>query len=214
MIVIGIAGGSGAGKTTVARSVAEQLGLENVSYLSQDWYYADHTHLPFDEREKLNMDHPNAFDSQLLIHHLVELRQGNSIEVPDYNFIEHSRKKDTTIMAPKSVVILEGILILAIPEVRAVLDFKVFVDADADIRLIRRLERDIKERGRTYDSTIKRYLSTVRPMHEAFVEPSKRYADIIVPRGGDNNIAISMLADLVEHYAVHKQGQNNHSINS
>ena len=203
-MIIGIAGGSGAGKTTVARSIAEGLGQENVAYLSQDWYYMDHSQLTLEERAKLNMDHPNAFDSQLLIAHLNQLRQGFSIEVPAYDFSSFNRTIATTPMSPKSVVILEGILILAIPELRSVLDFKVFVDADPDIRLIRRLERDIKERGRTFDETIKRYLSTVRPMHEAFVEPSKRYADIIVPRGGENDIATNLLADLVEHYANHK----------
>lgn len=203
-MIIGIAGGSGAGKTTVARSIAEGIGQENVAYLSQDWYYMDHTHLTLEERAKLNMDHPNSFDSQLLIAHLNQLHQGLTIEVPAYDFGSFNRTTDTTPMSPKSVVILEGILILAIPELRSVLDFKVFVDAAPDIRLIRRLERDIKERGRTFDETIKRYLSTVRPMHEAFVEPSKRYADLIVPRGGENDIATNVLADLVEHYANHK----------
>jgi uridine kinase len=203
-MIIGIAGGSGAGKTTVARSIAEGLGQENVAYLSQDWYYKDHSHLTLGERAKLNMDHPNAFDSQLLIAHLNQLRQGFPIEVPAYDFGSFNRTTATTPMSPKSVVILEGILILAIPELLSVLDFKVYVDADPDIRLIRRLERDIKERGRTFDETIKRYLSTVRPMHEAFVEPSKRYADLIVPRGGENDIATNLLADLVEHYANHK----------
>jgi uridine kinase len=203
-MIIGIAGGSGAGKTTVASSIAERLGKENVAYLSQDWYFQDQSDLTMEERGKLNMDHPNAFDSQLLVAHLNQLRQGVPIETPTFDFTTYTRNPTTTPMSPQSVVILEGILVLAIPELRTVLDFKVFVDADPDIRLIRRLERDIKERGSTFDNTIKRYLSTVRPMHEAFVEPSKRYADIIVPRGGENEMATNLLADLVEHYAVHK----------
>ncbi len=203
-MIIGIAGGSGAGKTTVARNIAERLGRENVDYLSQDWYYLDRSYLSLKEREKLNLDHPNAFDSRLLTSHLNQLRQGFPIEVPIYDYSIHNRTAKTMPMSPKSVAILEGILVLAIAELRSILDFKVFVDADPDIRLIRRLERDIKERGSTLESTIERYLSTVKPMHDAFVEPSKRYADIIVPRGGQNEIATNLLVDFVEHYAVHR----------
>ncbi|MBP1743078.1 MAG: uridine kinase [Firmicutes bacterium] len=203
MIIIGIAGGSGAGKTTVARTIAERLGSENVDYLSQDWYYKDLSHMTIEEREKANLDHPNAFDTKLLVSHLNLLHQGKPIEVPVYDYGAHTRKKETVHMSPKSVAILEGILVLAIEELRSVLDFKVFVDADPDIRLIRRLERDIKERGSTYDNTIKRYLSTVKPMYDAFIEPSKRHADIIVPRGGDNENATNLLAEMVEHYAGH-----------
>ncbi|MEQ8200124.1 MAG: uridine kinase [Syntrophomonadaceae bacterium] len=210
MLVVGIAGGSGAGKTTVARSIAEKLGKENVAYLSQDWYYLDMSHLPLEERKQMNMDHPNAFDNNLLIAHLSQMRQGLVIDVPTYEFGQYTRGLATTPLAPQSVVLLEGILVLAIPEVREVLDFKVYVDADADIRLIRRLNRDIQERGINYQDTIHRYLSTVRPAHEAFVEPSKRYADIIVPRGGENEIATNLLADLVEHYAI-KLKNNNHT---
>ncbi len=202
MIIVGIAGGSGAGKTTVARTIAERFNKENVNYLSQDWYYKDQSKLTQAEREKKNLDHPNAFDNELLVTHLLSLKSGHSIEVPRYDFTNHSRMLETIPMEPKSVVILEGILILAIEKVRSVLDFKVFVDADPDVRLIRRLERDIKERGSSFDETIKRYLQTVKPMHEAFVEPSKMYADIIVPRGGQNEIATEVLADLVEHYAA------------
>lgn len=203
MMIIGIAGGSGAGKTTVARTIAERLGQENVAYLSQDWYYKDRSNMSLKEREKVNLDHPNAFDSKLLLSHLNLLRQGLPIEIPVYDYSIHSRTKETRHMAPQSVAILEGILVLAIEELRSVLDFKVFVDADPDIRLIRRLERDIKERGITYDNTIKRYLSTVKPMYDAFIEPSKRYADIIVPRGGENENATNLLAEMVEHYADH-----------
>lgn len=203
--IIGIAGGSGAGKTTVARTVAEKLGKENVAYLSQDWYYMDRSHMTFAEREKENLDHPKAFDSQLLISHLNMLRNGLTIEVPIYDYSTHNRTSCTKTMEPKSVAILEGILVLAIEEVRSMLDFKIFVDADPDIRLIRRIQRDIRERGSTFDNTIKRYLATVKPMHDAFVEPSKRFADIIIPRGGQNEIATELLGDLVEHYVFHKK---------
>lgn len=208
MLIIGIAGGTGAGKTTVARSIAERLGGENVSYLSQDWYYHDRSGLTMEEREQLNLDHPDSFDNQLLLDHLSQLRQGNSIEVPAYDYLAHSRTARTVPMSAKQVVILEGILVLAILEIRAVLDIKVFVEADPDIRLIRRLERDMKERGSTLETAIKRYLTSVKPMHEAFIEPSKRHADIIVPRGGQNEIAISLLSSLVEHYLPNhlKQG--------
>lgn len=200
--IIGIAGGSGAGKTTVARTIAEKLGKENVAYLSQDWYYRDRSHMAFEEREKENLDHPNAFDTQLLISHLNQLRRGLPIEVPIYDYSVHNRTAKTMTMSPKSVAILEGILVLAISEVRSILDFKIFVDADPDIRLIRRIERDIRERGSTYEKTIKRYLSTVKPMHDAFVEPSKRCADIIIPRGGQNDIATELLVNVIEHYAL------------
>ncbi len=206
MMIVGIAGGSGAGKTTVARSIAERLGQENVAYISQDWYYLDQSHLSLEERKQLNLDHPNAFDSQLLITHLEQMRQGLVIDVPTYLFGQYTRGTDTVPLEPKRVVLVEGILVLSVPELRSAFDFKVFVDADADIRLIRRLNRDIKDRGISFEDTIDRYLATVRPMHEAFVEPSKRYADIIIPRGGDNEVATNLLAILVEHYAYHKYG--------
>jgi len=208
MIIVGIAGGSGAGKTTVARTIAESIGRENVGYLSQDWYYKDLSHLTEKELKEKNLDHPDAFDSELLAAHLNRLKEGEAIGVPAYDFLTHSRIDNRMQMEPKSVTILEGILILAIEELRSVLDFKIFVDADPDIRLLRRLERDIKERGTSFDNTIKRYLSSVKPMHEAFVEPSKRHADIIVPRGGQNEIATAVLGDLVSHYAKHQMDEN------
>ncbi|MDD2371521.1 MAG: uridine kinase [Firmicutes bacterium] len=203
-MIIGIAGGSGAGKTTVARTVAERMGEENVGYLSQDWYYLDHSNMSEEEIAKENLDHPDAFDSKLLVKHLRELKEGKSIDVPIYDFNTHSRINSGMILKPKGVIVLEGILVLAIEELRSMLDFLIYVDADADIRLIRRMERDIKERSKTYDETIKRYLSSVKPMHDAFVEPSKRFADIIVPRGGDNELATDLLSDFVEHYTIHK----------
>ncbi len=205
MIIVGIAGGSGAGKTTVARTIAERFSKENVNYLSQDWYYRDLSDLPPDELEKKNLDHPSAFDNELLLSHLKSLKEGQCIEVPSYDFTTHSRIEKTMNMQPRAVLILEGILILAIEKVRSIIDLKIFVDADPDIRLIRRLERDIKDRGSSFDETIKRYLSTVKPMHEAFVEPSKMHADIIVPRGGANEIATVVLADLVQHYVIDLQ---------
>jgi uridine kinase len=200
LLIIGIAGGTGAGKTTVARAIAGRLGTDDVTYMQQDWYYLDRSQLTLEERDKLNLDHPDSFDSQLLLSHLNQLRQGLTIEAPTYDYLAHTRGPKTISMPARPVVILEGILVLAIPDILSVLDIKVFVDADPDIRLIRRLERDIRERGNTMESAIKRYLTTVKPMHEAFVEPSKRHADIIVPRGGQNEIAIDLLSSLVENY--------------
>ena len=203
MNIIGITAGSGAGKTTVAKTIAERLGKNNGVYISQDWYYKDQTHLSAQEREKLNLDPPNAFDNDLLIADLAKLRSGQDIEAPIYDFGAQARSKKTTSIESKPVVILEGILILAIPKLVPMIDIKIFVDAEPDIRLIRRIERDIRERNSTYESTIARYLTTVKPMHDAFIEPSKIQADIIVPRGGQNDIATDMLGDLVEHYSHH-----------
>ncbi len=192
-IVIGIAGGSGSGKTLVSRNILEDLGSDKVVILEQDSYYKELTHLPFEERIKVNFDHPDAFDMELLISHLKALIAGQPIEQPLYDFKIHSRKKETRRIAGSLIIILEGILILDDPHLRELMDIKVFVDTDADLRFIRRLKRDIIERGRSLESVIQQYTETVRPMHLEFVEPSKRYSDLIVPEGGYNWVAVDLL---------------------
>ncbi|GAB6087652.1 uridine kinase [Alkaliphilus crotonatoxidans] len=195
-VIIGIAGGTGSGKTTLARRLKE--GFEDdVLLLCQDYYYHSFNHLSHEERKKLNFDHPNAFDTQLLIEQLKSLKNFEAIRRPVYSFIEHLRLEETVEEAPKKVIILEGILIFENPELVELMDIKVFVDTDSDIRFARRLIRDIHDRGRDIDSVINQYLNTVKPMHEAFVEPSKKKADIIIPEGGMNHVAYSMLVDKV-----------------
>ena len=189
---IGIAGGSGSGKSTVVRRVAEAVG-DYVAVLEMDAYYKDQSNMPFEERVKVNYDHPFAFDIDLFIGHIKELKQGRPIEKPTYSFSEHTRTSKVTRVNPAGVVIIDGILVLEDERVRALMDVKVYVDTDADVRFIRRLVRDTRDRGRTTESVIRQYLDTVRPMHNQFVEPTKRYADIIVPEGGFNNVAIDML---------------------
>ena len=189
---IGIAGGSGSGKSTVVRRVAEAVG-DYVAVLEMDAYYKDQSNMPFEERVKVNYDHPFAFDIDLFIGHIKELKQGRPIEKPTYSFSEHTRTSKVTRVNPAGVVIIDGILVLEDERVRALMDVKVYVDTDADVRFIRRLVRDTRDRGRTTESVIRQYLDTVRPMHNQFVEPTKRYADIIVPEGGFNNVAIEML---------------------
>ena len=189
---IGIAGGSGSGKSTVVRRVAEAVG-DYVAVLEMDAYYKDQSNMPFEERVKVNYDHPFAFDIDLFISHIKELKQGRPIEKPTYSFSEHTRTSKVTRVNPAGVVIIDGILVLEDERVRALMDVKVYVDTDADVRFIRRLVRDTRDRGRTTESVIRQYLDTVRPMHNQFVEPTKRYADIIVPEGGFNNVAIEML---------------------
>lgn len=196
-VLIGIAGGTGSGKTTVAQRITEFLKGEKVVLISQDSYYKDRSHLPMEEREKINYDHPDAFDTDLLVEHLKMLKDGKAIEMPVYDFVLHIRKKERILVEPGDVVILEGILVLHDERLRKLMDIKIYVDTDDDIRFIRRLERDIKERGRTIDSVIRQYLETVRPMHLQFVEPSKRYADIIIPEGGFNDVAIEMVTSTI-----------------
>lgn len=195
-VIIGIAGGTGSGKTTLARRLKEAFE-EDVVLLCQDYYYKSFNHLCLEERKKLNFDHPNSFDTELLIQDLKRLRQLQSIERPVYSFVQHMRLKETHQELSKRVVILEGILIFENPELAKLMDIKVFVDTDADIRFARRLMRDINDRGRDINSVVNQYLQTVKPMHEAFVEPSKKNADIIIPEGGMNNVALSMLVDKV-----------------
>lgn len=195
-ILVGIAGGTGSGKTTVARRILDAFD-EEVICLDMDSYYRDLSHMTKEERRSVNFDHPDAFDTELFIRHLDRLGEGESIEKPVYSFSESVRTGETISVSPAPIILVEGILVLAEPEVRELLDAKLFVDADDDIRFIRRLQRDVAERARSLESVIDQYTSTVRPMHYSFVEPSKRYADVIIPRGGKNDIAISMVvADL------------------
>lgn len=202
MLIIGIAGGTGSGKTTVAERLVDELGTESVVLLSQDSYYMDNRHLSMDERERINYDHPESVDGGLLLQHLRQLRRGEPIDMPQYDFSIHSRMDSAVKVAPKSVIVLEGILLFADPDIREELDIKVFVDTDADVRALRRLMRDIRERGRSVESVCTQYLETVKPMHDAFVEPSKRFADLIIPEGGRNEIAIGVLTSTVQSYRV------------
>lgn len=196
--MIGIAGGTGSGKTTFALALQAAAGEDSV-IISQDSYYVANTHLSFEERLKINYDHPDAFEDQLLIEHLQKLRRGEPIEVPIYDFTAYVRTDRTIPVRPRRIVLVEGILVLANPELRSLFDLKVFVDTDPDVRLLRRLTRDVKERGRSLESVHHQYLSTVKPMHEAFVEPSKKYADLIVPQGGRNQVALETVAALRQY---------------
>lgn len=200
MLIIGIAGGTGSGKTTVAERLVDELGGNNVVLLSQDSYYMGNHHLSMEQRERINYDHPESVDGALLLQHLRQLRQGQAIDMPQYDFSTHNRKEETVKVAPKSVIVLEGILLFSDPSIRNELDIKVFVDTDADVRVLRRLMRDMRERGRSVESVCTQYLETVKPMHDAFVEPSKRFADLIIPEGGRNEIAIGVLSSRVQSY--------------
>lgn len=195
-IIIGIAGGTGSGKSTLADNIRKEFA-DNISMLSHDYYYKSHSDLSFDERRKLNFDHPDAFDTDLLIQHLTELKNGKTIYRPNYSFVEHIREEQTFKVVPKKVILVDGILIFENKELRDMMDIKIFVDTDADIRFIRRLIRDVRDRGRTIESVIEQYKSTVKPMHEQFVEPSKKYADIIVPEGGYNHVALNMIIEKI-----------------
>jgi len=197
-LVIGIAGGSGSGKTTVAQEILQRVGPEKIAFLQHDSYYKDLSGLPPTQRAEINFDHPNSLETDLLIEHIASLRDGRSIEVPIYDFSTHSRTDQTFTVQPRRVILVEGILIFTEARLRELFDVKIFVDTDSDIRFIRRLERDISERGRTTESVIRQYQSTVRPMHMEFVEPSKRYADVIIPEGGHNTAALDMVTARVE----------------
>lgn len=197
-ILIGISGGTGSGKSTVARAIFKSQPEKNIAIIQQDSYYKDQSHLSFEERKKTNYDHPLAFDTDLLIQHLNMLLQNIPINKPIYDFEKHTRMKKTEYVEPKDIIILEGIMILDDPKLRNMLDIKIFVDTDADVRIIRRIIRDINERGRTLESVIEQYMTTVRPAHLQFVEPNKRYADIIIPEGGFNQVAIDIVVAKIQ----------------
>jgi uridine kinase len=196
-VLIGIAGGTGSGKTTLAKRLKNTFG-DDVVLLCQDFYYNSFDNLTYEERKRMNFDHPDAFDSELMIEQLKKLKNFEPVERPTYSFVDYKRMNETIREEPKRVIILEGILIFNNPQLTELMDIKVFVDTDADIRLTRRLMRDIHERGRNIDSVVNQYLNTVKPMHEAFVEPSKKYADVIIPEGGMNTVAFSMLVDRIK----------------
>jgi uridine kinase len=197
-VVIGVTGGSGSGKTSVTKAIYESFKDRSILVIEQDYYYKDQSHLPFEERLKTNYDHPLAFDNDLLIEHLERLLRYEPIEKPVYDYALHTRSNQVINVDPKDVIILEGILVLEDERLRNLMDIKLFVDTDADIRIIRRLQRDIQERGRTLDSVIDQYTNVVRPMHNQFIEPTKRYADIIIPEGGQNFVAIDLMVTKIQ----------------
>ncbi|OYQ67885.1 uridine kinase [Aerococcus sp. 1KP-2016] len=192
-IIIGVTGGTGSGKTTVTRKIMEEFGDVSLAYIPQDAYYKDQSHLTMDERVKTNYDHPLAFDTELLNQHITALLNGQAIQMPVYDFTQHNRSTETITVEPKEVIIIEGILIFSDKDLRDLMDIKVFVDTDDDIRIIRRIKRDMAERGRSLDSIIDAYTTVVKPMHEQFIEPTKKFADIIIPEGGSNNVAIDLM---------------------
>ena len=196
-VTIAVAGGTGSGKTTISNALLERVGHHHIAYLPHDAYYKDLNHLAMTQRREVNFDHPDSLDTDLLIEHVQHLQRWLPVKRPVYDFTKHRRTEDWADVGPQPIILVEGILIFAEPELRRLFDVKIFVDTDADLRFIRRLRRDIAERGRTVDSVIDQYLNTVRPMHMKFVEPSKRYADVIIPEGGFNTVAIDMVADRI-----------------
>lgn len=198
MIIIGIAGGTGSGKTTVVRKIMEQLPPNEVAVITQDSYYLDNSHLPMEQRKEINFDHPDSIEFNLLTRHLAELRNGRSIEEPQYSYLTCTRQEETRTVHPRSVLIVEGILVLSDASLRNFLDIKVYVDCDSDLRLSRVIQRDIKKRGRNIEEVLTRYEETVRPSHLQFIEPTKRFADIIIPEGGNNMIAIDILTNFIK----------------
>jgi|TARA_R110002110_G_scaffold194419_1_gene403275 uridine kinase len=199
MLIIGIAGGTGSGKTTVVEQIIAELPKDEVCIISQDSYYTDTSHLIYDERVKINFDHPNSIDFDLMLSHLRELRNGKSFEQPIYSFIDHNRTNETITTFPKKVVIVEGILILSHPEIREMFDINVYVHADSDERLIRRLKRDILDRGRDLNEVLDRYQNTLKPMHKQFIEPTKEFADIIIPTNKLNKVAVKLIQNIIHH---------------
>lgn len=202
-IIIGVAGGSASGKTTVSQAILRRVGADRIAYIPHDLYYRDLSHLPLEQRARFNFDHPDALDNELLVAHLDALAAGHAVEVPTYDFTTYARLPETKAIPPRPVILIEGILIFAEPVLRRRMQIKLFVDADADLRFIRRLKRDVEERGRGVDSVIEQYLNTVRLMHLEFVEPTKRYADVIIPEGGRNTIAIDMVVARIESELQH-----------
>ena len=193
VVVIGVAGGTGSGKSTLVKRLQEAFKNDDVATICHDFYYKAHPELTYEERTKLNYDHPDAFDTWLMVEHIKALKEGKSVECPTYSFVEHNRVEETQPVKPSKVIIVDGILIFENEELRNIMDIKVYVDTDADVRLARRILRDVRERGRSMESVISQYTTTVKPRHEQFVEPSKRYADVIIPEGGFNSVAVSML---------------------
>jgi len=204
MLTIGIAGGTGSGKTTITRRIIREFG-KNVSVLHHDSYYKAHNEMSYEERTHLNYDHPNAFDTDLMLAHIKALKRGESVECPVYDFTVHNRSERTVTVRPSRVLVIEGILIFAEPELCREMDIKLFVDTDADVRILRRIVRDVRDRGRSLDSVVQQYLSTVKPMHEEFVEPSKRNADLIIPEGGRNQVAMDIVMDRIRGYLHRKR---------
>ena len=202
MLVIGIAGGTGSGKTTVVNQIIQELPEDEVCVISQDSYYKDTSHLLFDERTKINFDHPKAIDFDLLVSHLKELKKGNPIEQPIYSFVEHNRTDETVTTHPKKVIIVEGILILTHTDIRELFDIKLYVHADSDERLIRRLRRDMTERGRDLDEVLNRYQNTLKPMHQQFIEPTKEFADIIIPNNRYNMVAVDLIRKIINQRLI------------
>ncbi|MGM0496368.1 MAG: uridine kinase [Bacteroidota bacterium] len=198
MLVVGIAGGTGSGKTTVVREVVQRLPKDEVAIVPQDSYYKDSSHIPMEERHDINFDHPSAIEFKLLIEHIAKLKQGIPVQQPIYSYLTSTRSEETITVEPKNVIIIEGIMILQNLKLRNLMDIKVFVDADNDDRLMRVVQRDIEERGRSVSKVLKRYEETVKPMHLQFIEPTKRYADIIIPQGGKNKVAIDILTSIIE----------------
>ncbi len=197
-ILIGLAGGTGSGKTTVAQVILQRAGAENITYVPHDSYYHNLADMPRNQEDMVNWDHPDSLDTDLMVEHVRALKAGREAELPIYDFTHHVRTSQTRHVEPQPIILVEGILIFADPNLRALFDVKIFVDTDADLRFIRRLQRDIAERGRSAESVIKQYLGTVRPMHLEFVEPSKRYADVIIPEGGFNDVATEMVVARIE----------------
>jgi uridine kinase len=205
-LVIGVAGGSGSGKTTVMEAILERVGRERIALLPHDSYYHDLSHLPIDQRARVNFDHPDSFDNPLYLSHLDALVQGEVVAMPTYDFTTYVRLSETVVVPPQPVILIEGILIFADAALRSRMSIKLYVDAESDLRIIRRIQRDTASRGRTVESVIEQYLRSVRPMHLEFVEPSKRYADIIIPNGGQNQIAIDMVAARIERMLDERTG--------